>query len=185
MKIRVPNLTCMPNSCVAHVCLLALALTACASAPPVNVPAKLEPDANESLAMAVAAKVVQIYECRIRKDAAAGYEWAFVAPEAELYDARGRTVGRHAAGPSWQASDGSQIVGTVKERADAPIADAIPWLRLGARSVGPEGSFSKVTSVQRLNTVGGVAPGAGCTAETTGTMARIAYTADYRFFTLR
>jgi len=65
------------------------------------------------------------------------------------------------------------------------VANAIPWLLLAARSVGPEGSFSKVTSIQRVNTVGGVAPTAGCSRATAGTPARINYTADYYFFTAR
>lgn len=158
----------------------ALLLAACASSPPrVEVPDALKPSSNESLAMIVAAKGVQIYECRARKDAA-GYEWAFVAPEAELFDARGNTIGRHGAGPYWQANDGSRIVGTLKQRADAPVAGAIPWLLLTAKSNGPDGSFSKVTSVQRVKTVGGIAPAAGC--DSAGAMARVSYTADYYFF---
>ena len=73
----------------------------------------------------------------------------------------------------------------LKERADAPVANAIPWLLLAAKSVGPEGSFSKVTSIQRVNTVGGVAPQAGCSQATAGAAARINYTADYYFFTAK
>jgi hypothetical protein len=76
-------------------------------------------------------------------------------------------------------------VGTVKERADAPVGDAIPWLLLAARSVGPEGAFSRVTSIQRVNTVGGVAPATGCSQAAAGTPARINYTADYYFFTTK
>jgi hypothetical protein len=108
-----------------------------------------------------------------------------VAPEADLFDARGHRTGRHYAGPHWESTDGSKILGTVKERADAPVADAIPWLLLAAKSVGPEGSFSKITSIQRVNTVGGVAPRAGCSQATAGAPARINYTADYYFFTAR
>ena len=70
----------------------------------------------------------------------------------------------------------------MKERADAPMAGAIPWLLLGAKSVGPEGAFSKVTSVQRVNTVGGVAPTGGCDKSRVGTPIRVAYSADYVFF---
>jgi len=73
----------------------------------------------------------------------------------------------------------------VKARADAPAVNAIPWLLLGTKSVGREGSFSKVTSVQRVNTSGGVAPKAGCSEGNAGTPARIPYTADYYFFTAR
>src|SRR2546421_3636953 len=169
--------------------LLVLLVAACASphppTPTVKVPDTLKPGTNESLAMTVPAKGVQIYECRARRDSGGGYEWAFVAPEADLFDARGNRIGRHYAGPHWESTDGSKILGTLKERADAPVADAIPWLLLAAKSVGPEGSFSKVTSVQRVNTVGGVAPKAGCSQATAGTPARTNYTADYYFFTAR
>ena len=152
---------------------------------PVTVPEKLKPGANESLAMIVPAKGVQIYECRAKKDQVATYEWVFVAPLAELFDAHGKRIGRHYAGPHWEATDGSKILGTVKERAEAPVPDAIPWLLLATKSVGPEGSFSKVTSIQRVNTAGGVAPKAGCTQAEAGTAARIDYTADYYFFKTR
>lgn len=166
-------------------CPLALLLAACASAPRIEVPDRLAPGAGEPLTMIVAAKGVQVYECRAGKDAGAVHQWVFVAPEAELFDARGEPVGTHGAGPRWQANDGSTIRGTVKERADAPVAGAIPWLLLAARPVGPEGSFSRVTSIQRVNTAGGVAPTAGCTRDTVGSSARVGYTADYYFYGAR
>jgi hypothetical protein len=146
----------------------------CAS--PVQVPDNLRPGANESLALVVPARGDQIYECRDSK-------WVFVAPEAELFDAAGKKIGRHYAGPHWEAADGSKVVGVLKQRADAPAAGAIPWLLLGAKSIGGEGAFSKVTSIQRVATAGGVAPAGGCSE--TGTHARIPYTADYYFFVPR
>lgn len=162
-------------------------VVACASlqtpASVVDVPPKLRPGANESLALIVPAKGVQIYECRAKKDQADQYEWAFVAPEADLFDARGTKIGKHYAGPSWESIDGSKVVGTVKERADAPQSDAIPWLLLSPKSAGSSGSFSKITSIQRVNTVGGVAPKNGCSRSTVGVIGRVNYTADYRFFT--
>ena len=167
--------------------LLLFIVAGCASLYPptstVQVPGKLNPGANESLAMIARAKGVQIYECRASKDQTGAYEWAFVAPEADLFDAGGYRIGRHYAGPRWESTDGSKILGTAKERADAPAADAIPWLLLTAKSVGPEGAFSKVTSVQRVSTVGGVAPKAGCSQAAAGTPARVDYTANYYFFT--
>jgi hypothetical protein len=147
----------------------------------VDMPDKLKPRANESLALIVPAKGVQIYECRTKKDQAGAYEWAFVAPEADLFGTSGKKIGRHYAGPYWESTDGSKIAGTVKERADAPQADAVPWLLLVTRSVGSQGSFSKITSIQRINTVGGVAPKSGCSQSAVGTTARIRYTADYYF----
>ncbi|HET7297576.1 MAG TPA: DUF3455 domain-containing protein [Burkholderiales bacterium] len=146
-------------------------IAACAGT--VQVPDKLKP-ANESLSMIVPAKGDQIYECREAK-------WVFVAPEADLFDGAGKKIGKHYAGPHWEAADGSRIVGAVKERADAPAAGAIPWLLLSAKSVGPEGAFSKVTSIQRVATKGGVAPAGDCSQA--GAKARVPYTADYYFFT--
>ena len=127
--------------------LLVLHVGGCAGleSPPalVSVPDKLKPGAGESLKMVVPARGVQIYECRAGKDQPRTHEWAFVAPEADLFDVRGNGIGRHYAGPHWESADGSRIVGALKERADAPAASAIPWLLLAAKSVGPEGAFSK------------------------------------------
>jgi hypothetical protein len=128
----------------------------------------------EAPAMVVPAKGVQIYECRDQK-------WVFVAPEAELFNSAGRKIGTHYAGPHWEALDGSKVSATVKERSDAPGSGNIPWLVLSAKSVGPDGAFSKVTSIQRVATVGGVAPAGGC--ERPGAQARVPYRADYYFFT--
>jgi hypothetical protein len=164
---------------------LALAVSVGASAqsaaPLASVPYNLKPSAKESVAMVLAARGVQIYECRRATDKADAYEWSFVAPEAELFDGTGKKVGKHGAGPTWEAADGSKIVGTVKERADASQADAIAWLLLTAKSVGAEGVFSQITSVQRVNTVGGVAPHEGCSRTEAGAVARMPYSADYYF----
>ena len=149
------------------------------------IPQKLNPAANESVTMIVPAKGVQIYECRAAKGQPGAYEWAFVAPEAQLFDTTGALIGKHYAGPHWEAADGSKVVAKLVEGADAPKAGDIPWLLLGAKSVGPDGAFSKVTSIQRVNTVGGVAPKAGCSQANAGTPARIPYSADYYFFTAK
>ena len=55
-------------------------------------------------------------------------------------------------------------------------------LLLATTPEGPQGAFSKVTSIQRVNTVGGIAPTTGCGATTSGTRTRVAYSADYYFF---
>ena len=149
--------------------LLAVLLSGCA----VQVPANLQP-ANETLTQVVPAKGVQIYECRDAK-------WVFVAPEADLFDRYGGKIGTHYAGPAWEAADGSKVIGAVKARSDAPQAGAIPWLLLSTKSVAGEGSFSKVTSIQRVATVGGVAPAGACSQP--GGRASVRYSADYYFFT--
>jgi len=167
--------------------LLLAVIAGCTSMQPaqplVQVPDKLKAGADETLAMIVPARGVQIYECRAKKDASGEYEWAFVAPEADLFDAYGARIGKHYAGPHWESNDGSKIVGAVKANSPAAAPDAIPWLLLGAKSAGPVGAFSNVTSVQRVNTVGGIVPKTGCSQATAGAPARVNYTADYYFLT--
>jgi hypothetical protein len=150
-----------------------------------EVPPQLRAGDGETLAMTLQARGVQVYECRAVKGSQYAYEWALVAPEAQLRDAQGQLVGRHYAGPRWEASDGSRIIGAVKTRADAPQADAIPWLLLAAKPDGGDGAFSKISSVQRVNTTGGVAPASGCSEATVGAPARVDYTADYRMYVPR
>jgi len=169
--------------------LLPIFITACASmqsgnSTPAAVtgPDSLKPGPKEWLMMVVAAKGVQIYECRAKQGVSGVLEWAFVAPEADLFDSLGKKVGKHYGGPHWEANDGSKVIGVVKARHDSPLPNAVPWLLLTTKSDGPDGLFHKVSSIQRLNTVGGAAPKDGCTIGTFGTTVRVGYTADYYLY---
>jgi hypothetical protein len=106
----------------------------------------------------------------------------FVAPQADLFDGAGVPAGKHYGGPHWEAADGSRIVGAVEARSDAPQAETIPWLLLSARSVGTDGRFARVTSVQRVNTDGGAAPKRPCQPGAVGQKEAVPYTADYLFY---
>ena len=174
---RVPIFICATSLSLA----VTLTMSACSTAQ-VAIPDTLAPAMTEKLAMVVPAAGVQIYECRARKDAA-GHEWAFVAPDAELFDTRGNMIGRHGAGPAWWSADGSRVTAKVKARADAPASGNIPWLLLAAESTPMPGKFSGITSIQRVDTEGGTAPASACTPDIAGKQARVHYTAVYRFFT--
>jgi hypothetical protein len=81
------------------------------------------------------------------------------APQADLYDASGRLVVRHGAGPSWEALDGSRITGKLLQHAANPDdSAAIPMLLLSSTNAGGPGLLSTVHYVQRLATHGGAAP---------------------------
>jgi hypothetical protein len=168
----------MRSSVSAILLLSALGIVACSSMPtPVAVPDAIKAPPDETLAMIVPAKGFQVYECKASNGQ---FGWAFVAPDAELFDGNGKRIGRHYGGPTWESDDGSKVTGTVKARADAPKATAdIPWLLLTVTASGQKGSFSDVTAIQRVNTVGGLAPGETCGAGNTGSTARVPYTADY------
>ena len=155
------------------------AVLLCAPLARAQAPASLNPD-GETARFTYAAIGVQIYECKVTDGKAA---WAFVAPEADLFDSTGKRVGKHYAGPNWESDDGSKVSGAVKSRADSTRPGAIPHLLLTTKADAKPGTLAAVTSIQRLNTLGGVAPAAPCTAQDAGKQARVYYTADYRFFT--
>jgi Protein of unknown function (DUF3455) len=176
----------------ATVTMACLLLIACASSPgmapsmalkDIAVPAAIKAADNEKLAFVWGATGTQNYECKA--NATGAMAWTFVAPEAQLL-ADKANAGTHGAGPFWMALDGSKTVGTVKARADAPSNKDIPWLLLTMKSSGVPGKLANVTSIQRINTVGGIAATAGCaTAADAGKQSKIAYTADYAFFVAR
>lgn len=161
--------------------LLGLSGGAPAAAQTAQGPEVLHPPAGERVLFDLQARGVQIYACQAATGSG-GFAWTLKAPEATLFDDRGEPWGRHSAGPSWEAPDGSRIVGEVRARMDAPVADAIPWLLLSVRSHEGTGRFTPVASIQRLDTIGGVAPAGGCDAAHHGAEVQVPYTARYVFY---
>ena len=133
----------------------------------------LEVQNGDKLVRRLYANGVQIYTWN-------GASWTFVAPSAVLSaDPAGNSiVGTHYAGPTWESRSGGTVVGSVLDRC-TPDPDDIPWLLLGAVADGP-GLFHRVTYIQRVNTVGGIAPSAPGTH--VGEEARVPYTSDYLFY---
>jgi len=141
--------------------------------------AALAPPAGSHLLLHTAAEGVQIYVCQAM---GTGFGWVFKAPEAALFDEKGRQIVKHFAGPSWEAEDGSTILGEVVAKADAPAGAGIPWLLLRAKSHMGSGRFAAVAFIQRLDTKGGAAPEGGCDAAHQNTEARMRYSATYVFY---
>ena len=152
---------------------------------PPDAPQELRPPEDQVLALEARATGVQIYECSAGKDQPARFEWAFKAPEAELFDKAGRKIGKHYAGPTWESNDGSTVVGEVKARNGGPDSNAIPWLLLGAKSNSGTGVFSQIRSIQRLQTVEGKAPSAPCGQDNAQQVVRVPYKATYYFYAAR
>jgi hypothetical protein len=152
-----------------------------------EVPSAIAVPTDVRLAVHDHAIGMQIYNCAASGGGGAGggtttYAWTFKAPDALLYDMNFVPVAMHGAGPSWTSTDGSAVVAPEIARADAPRADAIPWLLLKEQSTIGPGVFSQVAFVQRLNTSGGLAPTTGCDASTVNTIVRVPYSADYYFY---
>jgi hypothetical protein len=109
-----------------------------------------------------------------------GTSWGAAVPEAILFHAEG-VVSIHFAGPTWQSNSGSTVVGALPpQKAVTVDPDAIPWLRLSAKSTEGPGIFANTTYIQRVNTTGGKAPSTD--GAFVGQVARVPYTADYFFY---
>jgi uncharacterized protein DUF3455 len=130
---------------------------------------------GEAVILTLHAEGAQVYECKAGSDGKLG--WAFREPIATLM-ADGKTVGRHYAGPNWEYSDGSAVVGKAGGSAPGATANDIPWLKLPVVSQRGNGALTGVTTVQRINTQGGKLDGA---CDKPGTTRSAPYSADYVF----
>ena len=130
---------------------------------------------GETIVLTAHAVGMQTYECKAGTDGKLA--WAFREPVATLI-ADDKIVGRHFAGPTWQLSDGSAVVGRVAASTPGATANDIAWLKLDVVSRSGSGMLSNVTTVQRINTVGGKLDHA-CDRPSDGRS--MPYTADYVF----
>jgi len=174
----------MRSLCV-FTCALSVSILAgsgCATIALPDIPSTLRPPAGQVVYLEALGSGVQIYECTTKPAEPLTYEWGFRAPEAVLVDRSGNPFGKHYAGPTWESEDGSTVVGEVKARDPGPNQSAIPWLLLDAKATTGRGTFSQAKSIQRAQTVGGVAPSEPCNATNAKQVARVPYTATYYFY---
>jgi len=151
------------------------------SVPRPDVPDKLKAPAGEEVVLQAHASGSQIYVCQPGTDGKLA--WTLKAPEAELHDQQGAIIGRHYAGPTWKSDDGSEVTGKAVAKVDSPDADSIPWLLVTATGHSGDGLLSRVTSIQRIHTKGGLPPpAADCNAAKQNLEVKSSYTADYYFY---
>jgi hypothetical protein len=121
------------------------------------------------------AEGAQIYECKLATDGK--LSWQFREPIATLL-VDGKTVGRHYAGPNWEHTDGSAVTGKPIANAPGDTPADIAWLKLEATAHRGSGVLADATTVQRINTRGGVMTG---TCDQQGSFRAAPYAADYVF----
>jgi hypothetical protein len=130
---------------------------------------------GEAVVLSVHAEGAQVYECKPGTDGKLA--WAFREPIATLL-VDGKTIGRHYAGPNWEHSDGSAVVGKAAGNAPGASPSDIPWLKLSVTSQRGSGVLTGVTTVQRINTKDGKLDGA---CDKAGAFSSAPYSAEYVF----
>ena len=148
-----------------------------AGPPAPEVPPAIQVDEGNKVFLVSHAVGVQIYTCN-------GSTWSSAVPRANLYGKNGHLIITHFRGPTWQAKDGSQAVGTVVNKVNLDRT-AIDWVLLSTTTTpGPDGDrLVDTTFIQRIHTAGGLTPpAADCNAATAGKVVEVPYTADYVFW---
>jgi len=102
---------------VAATAVLSLTQVAQAGPPPPVVPDEIQVPEGNKVFLVGHAIGVQIYSCN-------GVSWGSATPRANLYDDQGKLIITHFAGPTWQAKDGSRVVGKAEKM--ALLTD--PWV---------------------------------------------------------
>jgi len=148
-----------------------------ATAPKLGLFSSIKAPSDQSPVLQLSGQGVQIFRCEKRDNAMI---WSFRQPEADLFDASGKAVGKHGASFSFEHIDGSRLVATIVANDEAPQSADLRWLLMTTRSFN-RGAFERVTYVQRVNTKGGLPP-ARCEAAQSGQLLRVDFTADFVFY---
>lgn len=156
---------------------VAAVMAICVASTVASAASSIDPPSAERV-VTTTASGVQVYSCEY--DAQHQLGWVFKNPQATLYDSSGHALIRHSAGPSWEADDGSRIVGHVIAQTPSETAASVPQLLLETRSTAASGMLSPIRYVQRVNTVGGVMPASSCSTE--HQLGNSPYIANYIFY---
>jgi hypothetical protein len=168
-------------------------LSACGSMAPMqamfsqnNLPEAVKVPTGFAVAMETVGVGTITYECRDKANAPGMTEWVFVGPNAVLNNRSGKPVGKYFGPPAtWEAMDGSKLTAT--QLAVAPggmgniplqLVKANPAMGMNAMN----GAMAGVSHIQRVATMGGVAPASMCSPATKGAKEVVKYQADYIFW---
>ena len=174
---------------------------------PPKVPDLLKVEDGNELFLVGHGVGTQNYVCAPSTTSVTGVAFSLFTPQATLFDDAGRQLITHFFSPNDDPRVGPPEHGTIRvtwedsrdtsrvwafllqQSTDAKFVrqDAVPWLLLKESGVaaGPTGGsrLTKTTFIQRLNTVGGLAPASGCsTFGDLGRRAFVPYSADYFFY---
>jgi len=174
---------------------------------PPRVPALLQVEDGNVVFFVGHGVGTQNYVCAPSATSITGFAFSLFTPQATLLDRDGDQLTTHFFSPNrdprvgppeagtiratWEDSrDTSMVWGSIAQQSsDAEFVrpDSIAWLlvKKAGAAPGPNGGdrLTKTTFIQRVNTVGGLAPASGCsTFGDAGRKAFVPYAADYFFY---
>ncbi len=142
------------------------------------IPDILKPPPGNVLLLRAFGKGTQKYACPVSATSNAVPHAILLAGDRD----EGDLVAIHFGGPTWEALDGSSVVGDGPnaKHFTAPDPDGVDWLLLPSKSTSGNGLFGRVTFIQRLFTDGGKPPAAGCSPAQREVL--VEYSAWYFFY---
>jgi Protein of unknown function (DUF3455) len=151
-----------------------------------GIPDSLKVPEGNRLVESGFARGVQIYQVRRSASNPNVFTWVNIAPLATLYTKPNFThqMALHFAGPTWEFTKGhNKGQRVVAKRIQGITKDptAIQWLLLQAVD-SLSSANNKITYIQRLFTVGGLAPTTGADEAHLGQLDSIPYTTLYLFY---
>ncbi|CBW77099.1 conserved hypothetical protein (plasmid) [Mycetohabitans rhizoxinica HKI 454] len=167
---------------VSGACALGLAACAAPDVPPSNstLPASLQAKPVEVLQEVFRVHGNETYVCQRNGNQ---LSWHATGTLATLVDASRHSAGVISPGGYFIATDGSYVVTRLLAQ-EIISASTLPWQRLTAvhssAEPGEAGRFANITSIQRVQTSGGLPPDPVCTVERTALY--VPYSATYLFY---
>ena len=147
-----------------------------------SLPATVQVPAGHKVAMETVGVGEITYECRAEKAVDGPYAWVFAGPDAKLMDRSGKQVGKYFGPPAtWESMDGSKLTATQLAVAPGDKGN-IPLQLVKANPAMGMGAMNGVTYIQRVKTMGGVAPTLPCGSNNMGAKQTVKYQADYIFW---
>ena len=147
-----------------------------------QIPENLQVPTGQQMTLKTEGRGSQIYVCKPAEGTEElQYEWTLKAPDAKLFDAQGKVLGKHYDGPTWEANDGSKVTAGIEAKQSAPNG-SIPWYLLKVESSQGDGMLANVKWIQRLHTTGGNPPTQDCDRDRQNKEISVGYTADYYFY---
>jgi hypothetical protein len=146
------------------------------------LPAAVQVPAGHRMVLETVAKGDITYTCSAKAGMAGQFEWVFTGPKAAMTLRNKQNIGTYFGPPAtWLHNDGSVVTGM--QVAVAPNnPSSIPLQLVKANPKAQAGVFAETSYIQRVSTVGGIAPANPCNASIFGVKQTVEYAADYIFW---